>query len=41
MVVAVATSTQADGADGLAVDPAAVHLFDGSTGASLRRASAG
>ena len=41
MVVAVATSTQADGADGLAVDPAAVHLFDGTTGASLRRAGAG
>ena len=41
MVVAVATSTQADGADGLAVDPVAVHLFDGTTGASLRRASAG
>jgi sn-glycerol 3-phosphate transport system ATP-binding protein len=40
MVVAVATSTQADGAGGLAVDPTAVHLFDGTTGASLRRASA-
>jgi sn-glycerol 3-phosphate transport system ATP-binding protein len=40
MVVAVATSTQADGADGLAVDPTAVHLFDGTSGASLRRASA-
>src|SRR6185312_13501406 len=37
IVVAVATSTQLDDAGGLAVDPAAVHLFDMGTGASLRR----
>ncbi|HXE70214.1 MAG TPA: sn-glycerol-3-phosphate ABC transporter ATP-binding protein UgpC [Hyphomicrobiaceae bacterium] len=37
IVVAVATSAQVDGAGGLAVDPAAVHLFDMGTGASLRR----
>src|SRR4029450_4090562 len=37
IVVAVATSAQVDGAGALAVDSAAVHLFDVRTGASLRR----
>src|SRR5262245_3635734 len=40
IVVAVATSTQVDSAAALAVDPAAVHLFDMKTGASLRRGTA-
>jgi sn-glycerol 3-phosphate transport system ATP-binding protein len=40
IVVAVATSTQLDDAGALAVDPAAVHLFDKRSGASLRRAAA-
>jgi sn-glycerol 3-phosphate transport system ATP-binding protein len=37
IVIAVATSTALDGAGALAVDAAAVHLFDTRTGASLRR----
>jgi sn-glycerol 3-phosphate transport system ATP-binding protein len=37
IVVAVATSTKIDAAGALAVDRAAVHLFDKKTGTSLRR----
>jgi len=41
IVVAVATSTEigAHAADAIAVEPAAVHLFDRTTGLSLRRSA--
>jgi sn-glycerol 3-phosphate transport system ATP-binding protein len=39
LVVAVAASAPSDANGALVVDPAAVHLFDRDTGASLRRGS--